>query len=76
MQEVGLIDLLSCVDLVRDSQECMYLWCEVEYEVDLLYSGKTMECTPNVRQSRVTMRREISKRLISHETRVYNKRDN
>ena len=40
-REVGLVDLLSCVDIVRMSQECVYL-DETEYEVNSLCLGRAL----------------------------------
>lgn len=41
-REAEFVGLLSCVDLVRNSQECVYLWYEIGFEVNSLYSGRAL----------------------------------
>ena len=41
-RKVGLVSLLSCVDLVKDSQDWLYLRYEIKYEVNSLSSGRVL----------------------------------
>lgn len=68
-RDVGLVGLLSCVDIVRKSQECVYL-DETKYEVNSQCSGRAPRNVYHVRQYRVYVRREFLERLTFHAARV------